>query len=88
MYLTPYTKSKLQSSNFQRCKLQKILEEFRDSDMDCAKIEGWEYKDANTCAASFAGSIKRFNVKGIRAISRQGEVFPIKEEMDNVKHKV
>lgn len=81
MYITPYSKSKLQTSNYQKCKLQKILEVFRDSNMDCVKVEGWEHKDANTCAASFMNSIKRFNIKGIRAISRKGEVFLIKEEI-------
>lgn len=56
----------------------KILEEFVESGMECAKVEGYNNKTAAHCATSLNTSIKRYNLGGIRAISRKGVCYLIK----------
>ena len=63
---------------YARTKNLKILEEFRDSGLDCAKLEGWTNKDANHAATSLNVSIKRFKFGGIKATGRAGNVYLIK----------
>ena len=67
-------------NGFRRTPNQKLIEDFANSAMDCAKVEGFTQKDAMVCAASLNVSIKNMRKSGIRAISRRGEVFLIKEE--------
>lgn len=54
-------------SGYAKTKNQKILEQFRDSKMDCAKVVNWTNKDAKCCANSLNASIKRFGFVGIKA---------------------
>lgn len=83
MWITEYDKSKLPSRGFKMCKLQGILEEFINSDFDCVKIEGWDYKNIKSCAGSFSNSIKRFGFRNVRVVTRKGEVFLIKTQGGN-----
>lgn len=79
MRLVAYEMSKLMEGPiFTRTKNMEIIEEFVNSGMDCAKVEGFTQKTADSCATSLNLSIKRFNKAGIKAISRKGEVFLIK----------
>lgn len=55
-----------------------ILEEFVNSEMDCAKLEGWTNHSASACAASMNQSIKRYNMSSIRACSRGNNVYLVK----------
>lgn len=55
----------------------KVLTEFVDSGMDCAKIEGWTQAGAKACANSLRTSIKRFRF-GVRVVLSKGEVFLVK----------
>lgn len=79
MRLVPYDRKKIKrfykmSDNYQ------ILKEFAESDHDCMKVEGWTCKTAGYCATSLNGSIKRYKINGMFAVSRKGEVFLIKTE--------
>lgn len=58
-----------------------LLEEFRNSDMTCAKVEEFTQKDAYSCANSLKNTIKICKMNSIDAIARNGEVFLIKKNM-------
>lgn len=57
----------------------KILEEFVESGMECAKVEGWNHSNASVCVTSLNLSIKRYKIGGIHAITRKGEVYLVKQ---------
>lgn len=57
-----------------------ILEEFANSDLECARVHGYTCKNAQVCASSLNVSIKRYRMFGIRAICRKGMVFLIRVE--------
>lgn len=60
----------------------KLINEFVESDLDCVKVEEWTHKNAWTAAWSLNETIKRMKKNGIKAISRNGEVFIIKEKTE------
>lgn len=78
MKLVKYDKNKLGTKYYTKTDHQKLIEEFANSDMDCAKIEGWTHANASSCQNALAQSIKRFNFSGIRAMVRNKEVFLVK----------
>lgn len=52
-------------------KNQRILKEFIDSGMECAKLEGWTNKTASSCASSLSASVRRFGFNNIAVVCRQ-----------------
>lgn len=80
MRLVAYNKKDLGYRGYKKTKNQVIIDEFIESGLDCAKLEGWTNKDAGSCATSINISIKRFKKTGIRCISMKGEVYLIREE--------
>lgn len=77
MKLTQYDAKKLNDRQYKRTKLFDILEEFAESDMECAKVEGWPHKSATSCQASLTKSIKNFGFN-IKVVTRNKEVFLVK----------
>lgn len=77
MKLVPYEKKKL-GNYYARTSNLKILEEFLDSGLDCAKLEDYPHKNAYSCSASLRKSIQRFGMKGITIMVRKNDVFLIK----------
>ena len=55
-----------------------ILEEFINSGMDCARVDGYDNSKAEYCASSLSTSIRRFKLFGVKAIKRGDDVFLIK----------
>lgn len=56
-----------------------ILEEFINSELDCAEIKNFPHKTANCCSTSFKNSIKRFGMTGsVTTVIRNGRVFLIR----------
>lgn len=88
MKLVPYD---MQKSNlfsyrgYKRSNNLKILEEFIDSDLDCAKVEGFTQKNATTAAKSLNNSIKRYKFLNIHANARKNNLFLIKIKWCNYK---
>ena len=58
----------------------KILEEFLDSGMVCARVDDYTQVSANGCATSLKTSIKRFNIHGVDAIRRKDNVYLIRTD--------
>ena len=84
MNLVAYDKKKLDNPySYKRAKWLKMIDEFVESDMDCAKVKDFTHKSATSCTAALNTAIRRYHKDGIRAIERKGEVFLIK--IDPVK---
>lgn len=77
MKLVPYDVKKVKY--YSTTKNLKIIKEFKESNLQCAKIEDFPHADARSCYSSLVGSIKRFGIVGVRVITSRGEVFLIKE---------
>ena len=63
---------------YSRTKNLKLLEEFINSDMDCAKDEEYDHKDAYSCASSLKKSSILYGLNNINVSVRKGEVLLIK----------
>lgn len=60
-----------------------VLEEFIESGFECAKVEGWKHKNASVCVSSLTGSIHTYKMCGIKAVTKRGDVYLIKESAEN-----
>lgn len=78
MRLVPYDKSKIRSKYFAVTVNQQILDEFVNSGLECAKVEGWTNASPGSAANSLNTSIKRFKYGGIKAVSYNKEVYLVK----------
>ena len=79
MRLVPYDLKKIdKAEGYRKSMNQKIIEEFLESDLDCAKIEDWTQKSAMACAGSLNRSIEKYKMTGARAVSRKGNVYLIR----------
>lgn len=47
-----------------------LLNDFRESDMDCCKLEGWTQKDAKNCKNSLDATINRYKMFTIGVMTR------------------
>lgn len=79
MKLVPYDAKKItggKSDNYS------LINEFIDSGWECAKIEDYSQKDANSCATALNSSIKRYKRFTIKAVVRKGDVYLIRISKD------
>ena len=78
MNLVRWDIKNIDNTCYSKTKNQSILEEFINSGMECAKVEGWTQPQAYHCASSLNNTIKNSRMHGVKAISRKGEVILIK----------
>lgn len=64
---------------YKNTKILKLLNEFAHSEMTAARVDDHEYKNAVVAAHALNQSEKRFNMTGIKAITRNGIIYLIKE---------
>lgn len=83
MKLTKCNINEIEHTYYKKSDNLALLEEFLNSNMDCAEVEGFTQKSASTCAASFNTSIKNYRFHGIKAISRRNKVYLVKTEAIN-----
>ena len=86
MKLQPVENSELKKDlyrqvGFRRGKLQSVLEEFINMDVDAVEIIG-DYKSSTTCFGSFRQAIKRYGFANIEVTMKNGDVYLIKKEME------
>ena len=79
MRLIPYDLKKVKPGMYKKSENLLILEEFQDSGLECARLEGFTQAKARYCASSLNMSIKRYKISNVRAITRKGKVYLIKE---------
>jgi hypothetical protein len=75
MRLVPYDRSKLKRRNSDN---YTIIDEFVQSGLECAKVEGWTQAQSSSATNSLNSSIKRFRFANVRAIAYKKEVYLIK----------
>ena len=79
MQLIPYDVTKVKTvGGYKKSENLLLLEEFANSELQCAKVENFPHKDAWICAAALRNTIKRNGMTNIECITRNGEVFLIK----------
>ena len=71
--------SELKTGAYKKYGNFKLLTAFAESDLDCAKIEGYSHKTVYSCAHSLNASIKRYRMYTIEAFVRNGNVYLIKK---------
>lgn len=76
MKLVPYEAKNIK--HYKSTKNLEILEEFIESDMSCAKLEGYTQKNAKNCQSSLLGAIKRFHIHGVKVLVRKEDVILLK----------
>lgn len=80
MNLVVCNKAELENLDYyKKSNVLKLIDEFAESDMDCARIEGSTHKTSNSCQNSFNNAIKRYKKSGIRCVQRSGACYLIKE---------
>lgn len=79
MKLVPYDVNEL-GSYYRKTKNLKLLNEFADSGLDCAKVEDFTQKDARSCASALSKAIKHFRFGNIQVVTRKGCVFLVKTD--------
>lgn len=67
--------------NYKRTKIFALLEDFKNSGMKCARVEGWSYASPKTGANSINDSIKRYKFYGIKACAKHGEIYLVNENV-------
>lgn len=79
MKLVAYDVKKLKI--YRPCKNQKLILEFLNSDMDCAKVENDTHKSASVAQSNFQGSIKRLGLQNsVMAVRRGNEIFLVRRD--------
>lgn len=64
---------------FKVCRNQQLLEDFIDSDLDCAEVKDFTHINAKSCQSSLTASARRFGVnKSVKVILRDNRVFLIR----------
>lgn len=56
-----------------------FLESFIDSGLECAKVENYPHKNADSCLASLKASIKHYNMNGIECCMCRREIYLIRK---------
>ena len=84
MKLQPVENSELKKDlyrqvRFRRGKLQSVLEEFINMDVDAVQIIG-DYKSSTTCFSSLRQAIKRYGFVNIEVTMKKGDVYLIKKK--------
>lgn len=82
MKLNKVDKTQINSiSGYKKSKNMDLIEQFRDSNMDCAEIVDYTAKDGHGCASSINQTLRRTHCKTVKAIVRKGRPYLIKTEL-------
>ena len=83
MKLLAYDVKKLGEHVYKPTSNMILIEEFINSGIVCAKVEGFTHKNATSCTNSLNQSIRRGKTLNVKAIQRKNEVFLIR--LDRIK---
>lgn len=56
----------------------KVIKEFDDRKLLCARLDGWTQASSKNCQASLIMSMKRLKVNHIHIIVKKGEVYLVR----------
>lgn len=80
MYFVEADISKAKMS-YKRTKLLYILESFKNSGLECAKIEDHDYATTRSGCGYFRAAIKRFGVNGVGVRDINDEIYLIRTDL-------
>lgn len=80
MKLVPYEMEKLGPIRRRYSENRRILEEFVESGLNCAEIENFTQKSAQSAQSSLIGSIKRYKITTVQVAVRKNRVFLIRKK--------
>lgn len=66
---------------YKRTKLLVILEEFKKSCMECARIVDHDYKNAECARGAFNVAIKRFGINGVQVCTKNKELYLVRVDV-------
>lgn len=66
---------------YKRTKLLAILEEFKKTGMECARIVDHDYKNSESARNAFIRSIQRFGINGVRVCVKSGEIYLVRVDV-------
>ena len=78
MKLVPFNVKDIAPRRYKLCANQKVIQEFLDSGLECAKVEDYTQHSAYCCTKCLSIAIKSMNVGTVCAITRKGNVYLIK----------
>lgn len=78
MKLTPMNRQDI-GIGYRHTKLFALLQEFANSEHDAVRVDNHHYKNMVSAVNTINKSVKRFNMNGIRAASKGGKLYLIKE---------
>lgn len=78
MRLVPVERKTATKKWYKSGKNQKLIQAFLDSEVDCARVDGWAHKNAFTAANTLNRSAESMGAQGVHAISRGANVYLIR----------
>lgn len=72
------TNLKRKDSFYKRTKVLAVIEDFKNSDIEVAKLVDWKYASAKTGANTLNQSIKHYKIAGVRAFQKNGEIYLVR----------
>lgn len=60
---------------FKRTKLLALIEDFKNSGLDLARVEDWEYVSAGVGANAIRVAIKHFKIGCVHVFTRNGNIY-------------
>ena len=68
-------------SSYNRTKILELIENFKDSGLECAKLMDWHYVSAKSGANTITQSIKHYKIAGVHAYNRKGEIYLVRTDV-------
>lgn len=70
------------TSVLNRSSVCSMVYDFKNEGIAVAEVDSGEYANARSCTASLKSTIKRFEIKGIKATTQNGKTYLINEDVD------
>lgn len=79
MYFVETTPQKV--VQYKRTKVLELIENFKDSGLQYAKLMDWHYVTAKSGANTIVQSIKHYKIAGVHAYARKGEIYLVRTDV-------
>lgn len=66
---------------YKRTKVLEILEQFKESGFECARVVDHNYAEAKSGVNAFRKAIHRFGINGVEVCIRNGEIYLVRVDM-------
>ena len=66
---------------YKRTKVLEILEQFKKSGFECARVVDHNYSEARSGVTTFRKAIQRFGINGVEACCRNNEIYLVRVDV-------